>query len=591
MISLQVLQNNISKCPANTKLSLPDQSRDFVQKPAYDFKVKKLKHSVGVNKLLNQIPDYTMQKEIDKLQNNIDNNDMENENIVNNLVPNSSLILITENSTIDLPETILDLFGMTGICQEDYYIYGVRNPDSFYNSLLLQLKNSFILGKKNDKRNNVSTFKNEIVIKFDAFYKQLKYKSYGIVRTKFLNNILNTDNYVNYDVLLYLADYLQINLLVVDIIDMKYCNINYQKTQLSSFNQDPLAKQEIDFDNYNLEHNHDKCLMIIKYDGDTYLPIMCKTGYHYIDSSIIQTLEDQNYSQIYSEEFKTRKSVTVDVDTNIEKPNENQTGNKDSITDIIMGNQNSELDALDKILNTVKAKKDAKIKAKADKKANSKLNKVEKKSKPKEEKEQKKGKGKEKEKEIKLPVENLGDSSDEEKNDDILPDDWLVKFHQYTDKEKLEYIKKVKTEDVQTFATNNGINIIGQTRDGKPKKVSKLALINLMYKKYLNDLEAADKDNTDKDNAEEEKTTLDDDDDTSNKCEPDDILSRDWIEHKALTSNKTKLGKIKLEVLQNTAMYYGADIYKVQENGTRVKLTKLQLASRIYTAYRKLHPK
>ena len=211
MISLQALQNNISKCPMNTKLNLPDQTKGYVQNTAFDFKVKQLKHSANINKLLSQMPDYTMQKEIEKLQDNIDNNEMDVQ-ISENYVPNKSLILITENNTIELPETLLDLFGLTGICQEDYYVYGVRNPDSFYNSILLQLKNDFILGKKNNRKNDVSTFKNEIVIKFDAFYKQLKYREHGVVRTKFLNSVLNEDNYVNYDVLLYLSDYLQINL-------------------------------------------------------------------------------------------------------------------------------------------------------------------------------------------------------------------------------------------------------------------------------------------------------------------------------------------------------------------------------------------
>ena len=454
MISLQVLQNNISKCPMNTKLSMPDQSKEFVQNTAYDFKIKQLKHSNGSSKLLSQIPDYTMQKEIDKLQDNIDNNEMDEQSINENYVPNKSLILITENSTIELPETILDLFGLTGICQEDYYIYGVRNPDSFYNSILLQLKNSFILGKKNGRRNDVSTFKNEIVIKFDAFYKKLEYKKYGVVRAKFLSKVLNDDNYVNYDILLYLADYLQINLMVIDIVDMNYCYVKYQPTNLSSFNQTDSSRQEIGFESYNLDHDTDKCLVIIKYESDTYLPIMCKTGNHFVSSNILQILTEQGYGPIYPENDKVRKSVSV---------NDEATSNNTAIIDIVSNHKADELAALDKVLDQVKANKVAKEKAKQDKR--------DKNLKPKPKKK------------VELPVE--GDSSSEE---------------------ELE------------------------------------------------------------------------------KVEPANILSEDFIKTHLPMAVKSTLAKVKLDLLQNTATYYGVEIFK-DSNGKQVKKSKIILAHEIYRAY------
>jgi hypothetical protein len=518
MISLQVLQNSISKCSQNTKISLPDQKKDFVQNTAYNFKVKQLTHSVGINKLLNQIPDYTMQKEIDKLQDNIDNNDMDNQSISENLIPNSSLVLISENSTIELPETVLDIFGLAGICQEDYYIYGVRNPDSFYNSLLLQLKNSFILGKKNDKRNDVSTFKNEIVIKFDAFYKQLKYKTYGIVRTKFLNSILNQDNYVNYDVLLYLADYLQINLLVIDIIDMKYCNINYEKTQLSNFNQDIVSKQNIDFDNYNLDHDNDKCLTIIKYENDTYLPIMCKTGNHFINSSIIQLLKDKEWSHIYSDKFKERDIVIVDV------AKENNT---DIIADIVLENKDIELAALDKILEKVKANKDAKAKAKADKLIKPKKKEVKKADKEDDKKAVKKADKKavkkaDKKNIIDLPVEDL--------------DDKLLKPKK----------KEVKRDNNRDDNKENNKNII-----------------NLP-------VEDLDEDNKD----------------DKNTVTPANILSDKWIDIYCRVPSKSNFTKVTLDLMQNTAIYYGVPIFKKNKEGNEVKLTKLELAIAINKVYK-----
>lgn len=466
MISLQVLQNNISKCQSNTRLSLPDQNKDFVQNTAYDFKVKQLKHLAGTNNVLSQIPDYTMQKEIDKLQDNIDNNEMDSQIVSESYIPNKSLILITENTTIDLPETLLDLFGLTGICQEDYYLYGVRNPDSFYNSILLQLKNSFILGKKNDKRNDVSTFKNEIVIKFDAFYKKLEYKKYGVVRTKFLNSILNEDNYVNYDILLYLADYLQINLVVVDIIDMKYCNIKYEQSDLSEFNQTPESRQEIGFDNYNLEHGPDKCLMIIKYEGETYLPIMCKTGNHFVDSNIAETLDEQGYTPIYDEKYKVRKA------TKLSPSQEPKRG--DAITDLVLGDKTEEMIELEKILDTVKAKKEAKAKAKKEKSMKPKKKEIKKKVEP------------------KLPTEDLGDSSDDESAKkqlktvqpaNIFSVDWIKQHCAKPTKQSMRILDS--TTNYPTFINtikHYGISLTKQDKNGKNIQVTPIQLAKELYK-------------------------------------------------------------------------------------------------------------
>lgn len=464
MISLQVLQSNISKCQSNTRLSLPNQNRDFVQNTAYDFKVKQLKHSAGANNLINQMPDYTMQKEIDKLQDNMDNNEMDNPVVSESYIPNKSLILITENSTIDLPETLLDIFGLTGICQEDYYLYGVRNPDSFYNSILLQLKNSFILGKKNDKRNDVSTFKNEIVIKFDAFYKKLEYKKYGVVRTKFLSSILNEDNYVNYDVLLYLADYFQINLVIVDVVDMKYCNIKYENSDLSEFNQTDISRQEIGFDNYNLEHGSDKCLMIIKYEGDTYLPIMCKTGNHFADSNVVETLEEQDYTPIYDDKFKVRKATKLGLSAT--KANE-------AITDLVLGDKQDEMADIEKILDTVKSKKDAKAKAKKEKSMKPKKKEVKKKVEP------------------ELPTEDLGDSSDEESTKtqlktvqpaNIFSIDWIKQHCAKPTKQSLRILDSTNYSTFVNTVEHYDVSLTKKDKNGKEIKVTLIQLAKELYK-------------------------------------------------------------------------------------------------------------
>ncbi len=278
---------------------------------------------------------------------------------------------------------------------------------------------------------------------------------------------MNDDNYVNYDVLLYLADYLQINLVIIDIIDMEYSHIKYQLSDLSSFNSNN-SKQEIGFDCYNLDHDTDQCLVIVKYEGDTYLPIMCKTGNHFISSGVVDILTEQGYTPIYNDKFKVRTSVTV--------TEQQPTPDNSTIVDIVSDDKENDMDSLNKVLDQVKARKIAREQEKKEKRQKNL------KPKKKEVKEVKKV-----EKKVELPVE--GDSSDEEPQ-----------------KEELE------------------------------------------------------------------------------RVEPANILSEDWIKIYCPAPKKSLLAKVKLDLMQNTATFYGVDIYK-DSNGKKIKLTKLELASQIYRVY------
>ena len=47
---------------------------------------------------------------------------------------------------------------------------------------------------------------------------------------------------------------------------------------------------------------------------------------------------------------------------------------------------------------------------------------------------------------------------------------------------------------------------------------------------------------------------------------------------------KSTLAKVKLDLLQNTATYYGVEIFK-DSNGKQVKKSKIILAHEIYRAY------
>ena len=178
MISLQSLVSALSKCPTNNKLNLPNQNDSFTQKSAFDFKIEKLTNTLEINDHLLTNISYTMENEIEKLKQNTnhidDYEDLNNDEKQDNLIPNESLILITENSALELPEIVKNILSyLNDTDKENYYLYGNKNPESFYKSILLLVKNDFIIKNKNGRRNDVLTFKKELALPFESFYKKL----------------------------------------------------------------------------------------------------------------------------------------------------------------------------------------------------------------------------------------------------------------------------------------------------------------------------------------------------------------------------------------------------------------------------------
>ena len=98
--------------------------------------------------------------------------------------------MINENGTCNLPEIIINILStynkeqvITGGSQlklNDYYLYGLKNPESFCKAVLLLYDTSFIIQKSHMRKNYVLTFKKEMAIKLDHYYKSLKYKNFKV---------------------------------------------------------------------------------------------------------------------------------------------------------------------------------------------------------------------------------------------------------------------------------------------------------------------------------------------------------------------------------------------------------------------------
>lgn len=296
MISLDSIVHSVKKCKSKP-LVLPLQDSQFTQKTAYQLRKEQLINMANlIHNDFNHQVDYSMQKEFENLK---DNTFSEKEKDSSQNINNQSLVMINENGTCNLPEIIINILStynkeqvITGGSQlklNDYYLYGLKNPESFCKAILLLYDTSFIIQKSHMRKNYVLTFKKEMAIKLDHYYKSLKYKNFKINKTELVQNIMNQDNYTNYDFYLFMSDYCKINLVILDIINYKYLYVPYHNNNLLP---DNTLKDD------------SKMFIIVKYTNNIFLPIMNSNGQHSFDKEILDIIKTQ--FELDNHKFNTR---------------------------------------------------------------------------------------------------------------------------------------------------------------------------------------------------------------------------------------------------------------------------------------------
>ena len=194
MISIDKLVQQLQQCK-DTSITLPSENDSkHSQKLAIDIKKAELELLNNSFEQLNEA-NYTMDLDLENIIKN-DNNDKsdksdksdknyknDGKNKNNNfesaqeIIPNKSLIIYGENEIANIPEILIKLLPYDLFKPEEWYIYGVKNPESFYKSFLLLTKVDFIIKNKTEKNNEVATFKREMAIQYETFYKKFNYNS------------------------------------------------------------------------------------------------------------------------------------------------------------------------------------------------------------------------------------------------------------------------------------------------------------------------------------------------------------------------------------------------------------------------------
>ena len=190
MISIEKLINNIKQC-RDTNISLPiendNTNNKFIQNTALQMRLLELAYVSNDNAISMLSPaNYTMDEDIQNVKEATATitQDLQISATTNNInkfappvdiiIPSKSLIVYTENETAQIPEILLHIFKSAHINIDKWYIYGVKNPESFYKSFRFLNSMDFIIKNKSDKKNDIITLKREMALHYETFYKVFK---------------------------------------------------------------------------------------------------------------------------------------------------------------------------------------------------------------------------------------------------------------------------------------------------------------------------------------------------------------------------------------------------------------------------------
>ena len=128
---------------------------------------------------------------------------------------NNDFIKYNLNEIINLPKKISGIIDLN-----NHYSFGVNKKNSLLYSVLITIDNKFKLSNEKDKDILVNELINLLHENLSSFYKNNKYSKCGLKKIKMeelLKQRLVDDTFI-----LYLSDYLKINIIVMDIIKESY---------------------------------------------------------------------------------------------------------------------------------------------------------------------------------------------------------------------------------------------------------------------------------------------------------------------------------------------------------------------------------
>jgi hypothetical protein len=197
-----------------------------------------------------------------------------------------TVIIYEENEVCNIPNNISCLN-----LPDEWYIYGTKNPNSFYKSILYLTSPDSILQSNKEKKNYVAALKQEMALMTETLYKKYKYRKLKFNHKNISQELMDGSD-IKYSHQVLTTDYIKSNICILDIIVKRYRYIE----SASNISNDTV--------------------LIIEENGN-YLPVMHSSGKHILPNGTIDLIK-KNYEcslipDSYRERILNQVEDTVDV--------------------------------------------------------------------------------------------------------------------------------------------------------------------------------------------------------------------------------------------------------------------------------------
>ena len=131
------------------------------------------------------------------------------------------------NELINLPDSCNEQIDLN-----TFYSYGVGDKNCIIESVLYIIDKNYKLLKDVDKINTISTLINLLKENLEKYYKENQYSKKGVKKIDLFNQLQNS--IFNEQLLTYLSDYFNINIIIIDVIRQTYKLKNIYDSKLKN---------------------------------------------------------------------------------------------------------------------------------------------------------------------------------------------------------------------------------------------------------------------------------------------------------------------------------------------------------------------
>ena len=265
----------------NKTCNIPNGNK-FTQLTSYQMKVNELENIVNndsseLNEYIDRTMNITSQKNSASTRKQYKSQD---EEIMSLSTDNS--IIFTDGEIINIPHILEHIFQ--GLDKDDYYLYGIKNNESFYNSLVLLTQKDYIIKTKSEKSGSVTSFRRELELKLEINFANFDYRELKLNKGDLIT-LLNIGKEINSGIKLVASDFIKENICVI--------NINNKSYQY--------------FEAFNLLEDKKEFLIIIQINN-YYIPIMNTNGKHTFQQNVLTYINQNFEKDINSGIKRIRKS-------------------------------------------------------------------------------------------------------------------------------------------------------------------------------------------------------------------------------------------------------------------------------------------